>query len=467
MQKSVKFSLFLALFLTVLHLAAQVQPVKYVFLFIGDGMALQQRIAAEQFSKATRGKGLIINAMPASGLTTTHSASSSVTDSAASGTAIACGTKTTNGVLGLDVNGKKLESVAEVAFKNGRKVAIISSVPINHATPAAFYAKQSHRSKYYAIGEEAIASNFDYFGGGGFLKSSDNGKTDLYALAAKSGYTVARTIPEARALKTGKGKIISTPYGASLPLAIDKTPEDLRLAFFVKQAIAHLGTEKPFFIMAEGGSIDSCGHANDGASNVRETLEFDDAVAVAYEFYKKHPKDTLIVVTGDHETGGMSLGCEARQQYEGGLVSKTRYSFNVVLAAKQTKSLYGIRKHFEELYAAGKLASWDMAKKEITAVSGLIFSGKSKGKSSTRKLSAKEEKLLKSIFEKEFAKDRKCDKLHRQIVDFVNAKAGIGWTTGSHTGIPLNTTAVGKNMEMFSNMYDNTDIAKRLKLMVK
>ena len=163
----------------------------------------------------------------------------------------------------------------------------------------------------------------------------------------------------------------------------------------------------------------------------------------------------------------MSLGCEARQQYEGGLVSKTRYSFNVVLAAKQTKSLYGIRKHFEELYAAGKLASWDMAKKEITAVSGLIFSGKSKGKSSTRKLSAKEEKLLKSIFEKEFAKDRKCDKLHRQIVDFVNAKAGIGWTTGSHTGIPLNTTAVGKNMEMFSNMYDNTDIAKRLKLMVK
>ena len=151
--------------------ATEIQPVKYVFLFIGDGMSFPQRQMAEAYVQKTENRRLKINAMPYQAITATHSANAYITDSAAAGTAIACGVKTNNGTLGLTPDGEQLESIAELAHKNGRKVGIITSVTINHATPAAFYAHNASRSSDYAIGLDLIASGFDYFGGGGVAKN--------------------------------------------------------------------------------------------------------------------------------------------------------------------------------------------------------------------------------------------------------------------------------------------------------
>ncbi|MBR7106470.1 MAG: alkaline phosphatase, partial [Opitutales bacterium] len=152
---------------------AEMKPVKYVFLFIGDGMSIPQRMMAERYMQLSGQGGLAINAMKNQAITYTNSASSFITDSAASGTAIACGEKTRNGTIGLNAKGEKIESIAYVAQKAGKKVGIITSVTINHATPASFYGHNQSRSNYYNLGLDMIESGFDYFAGGGVNKNDD------------------------------------------------------------------------------------------------------------------------------------------------------------------------------------------------------------------------------------------------------------------------------------------------------
>ena len=161
------FYKFVAILLTAAFCAVGANAaVKYVFLFIGDGMSVPQRMMTEEFSREVNGGGLYINSMPFQAITTTRAFDSFITDSAASGTAIACGTKTRNGRLGVDADGKKLVSVAEVARDSGKKVGIITSVTLNHATPAAFYAHNDNRGNAYEIALDMLESGFDFFGGG-------------------------------------------------------------------------------------------------------------------------------------------------------------------------------------------------------------------------------------------------------------------------------------------------------------
>ena len=292
---------------------SNLKPVKYVFLFIGDGMSIPQRMAAEEFSMKNGNGKLFINSMPHQAVTKTSSANSFITDSAASGTAIACGEKTYNGAIGIASDRKrKLESVAEVAHKSGRKVGIITTVTINHATPASFYAHNTSRGNYYNIALDLINSNFEYFGGGGVAKYNDTKnkayKGNIYELAQKAGYTVAQGKNAIKAIPANAKKVLAAGYAGQMPYAIDRTENDMALADFVADAIKRLDNEKGFFIMAEGGKIDYSGHGNDAGTNIIETIDFDNAVKIAYEFAKKHPSETLIVVTGDHETGGFTLG---------------------------------------------------------------------------------------------------------------------------------------------------------------
>ena len=440
-----------------------IKPVKYVFLFIGDGMSIPQRMTAEEFSKKIGNGKLFINSMPYQAITTTSAANSFITDSAASGTAIACGEKTLNGVIGMAADRKrKLESIAEVAKKSGRKVGIISSVTITHATPASFYAHNASRGNAYDIGLDLVASDFDYFGGGGAErfndKKSKSYKGNIYDLAAKAGYTVAHGPKAIANIKPDAKKVFAVGAPGPLAYAIDRTPNDMALSYFVADAIKRLDNEKGFFIMAEGGKIDWVGHSNDAGTNIREVIDLDNAVKIAYEFAQKHPSETLIVVTGDHETGGLTLG-----------FAGTGYSSfieNIKYQKCSIEALYGKIRAFK---AKDKVTFEDI-KPVITENFGLIFPEDKKENSNKRMiLNAAEVKRIRNAFDRQFpnGKYKSGTSLTGEIVRIFNNKCSLGWTSGAHTALPVLTTAWGKNSEFFSNFIDNTDIAKSLKQAVR
>ena len=444
---------------------AGLKPVKYVFLFIGDGMSLPQRQLGEEFLRKTENRGLIINAMPYQAITTTHAAGDQfVTDSAAAGTAIACGVKTQNGVLGLDANGKRGESVAELALKNGRKVGILTSVTINHATPAAFYAHISSRGDSYDIGLDLIASNFHYFGGGGISGSNNRNAEkyhgDLYTLAQEAGYTVCRTAEQIHALEPGVEKVAAFGSTGDLPYAIDGNKAGLRLADFTKQAIELLDNPEGFFMMVEGGKIDFACHDNDAATAVREIVEFDDAVSVAFDFAKDRPdSDVLIVVTADHETGALTVSAE-----------RTSYYLYLNLLSKQKGSRSTLVSRTEKFVRDNKEeATFEKFKPLISEMCGLVFTDEGRWRRGDLNLTKEEMREL----ENDFAVSKKAilenqstgkDVVVRKMISLLNSKSGVSWNTGGHSALPVNTSVWGNQAQRFAlGIRENTDIAKLLK----
>ena len=304
---------------------------KYIFLFIGDGMGASHVAVTESYLSYKEGKlggeHLLMTQFPYYGMATTYSANKNITCSSAAGTAIACGVKTNNGTLGVDKDSVSVESVAAVLKEEGYKIGLLTTVPINHATPAAFYAHSVKRTDYYAISSEIPASGFDFFAGTGFLQfnGKDNDKESTEDFLERNGYTVSYGIEEFRKESVGKDKVVfcqaknrgkSAGYYVSDGLENTgvKSEEpgveltDATMAEMLELALEYLGDEEPFFIMGEGGIIDWASHENRTMSTVENVLDFDAAIKVAYEFYKQHPKETLIIVTADHETGGLTLG---------------------------------------------------------------------------------------------------------------------------------------------------------------
>ena len=304
---------------------------KYIFLFIGDGMGASHVAVTESYLSYKEGKlggeQLLMTQFPYYGMATTHSANRNITCSSAAGTAIACGVKTNNGTVGVDKDSVRVESIASMLKEEGYKVGLLTTVPINHATPAAFYAHSVKRTDYYGISCDIPASGFDFFAGTGFLQftGKDNDKESTEEFLERNGYTVSYGIEEFRKESVGKDKVVfcqaknrgkSAGYYVSDGLentgveseepGADMT--DATMPEMLELALEYLGDEKPFFIMGEGGIIDWASHENRTMSTVENVLDFDAAIKVAYEFYKKHPKETLIIVTADHETGGLTLG---------------------------------------------------------------------------------------------------------------------------------------------------------------
>ena len=438
----------------VLAAAAAGAPPKYIFLFIGDGMSTPQRMMADEFSRKSGHGQLAMNTLPFHATTRTCSASSLVTDSAAAATAIACGAKTMNGKLGVDPGNRRLESVAEVARKCGRKVGIVTSVTINHATPGGFYAHREHRSMGYAIGLDLIGSGFDYFGGGGLGKYADDRtakeyKGNLYDLAAKAGYKVVSTKAELLALKQGCGKVFARGADDALPYELDADGSVATLAEFTAKGIELLDNPKGFFMMIEGGSIDWCGHANEAAGNLTEVLGLDRAVRVALAFADKHPDETLIVVTGDHETGGMTLG-----------FAGTGYNLYMERLANQKCTVGEFARKLRAARAAKPDLDFEDAKKMLRDSFGFKFEGKG-----PMVLSSQEIDVLKAAFAKPPA--GKSEPLADAARIIMSNKAGVGWTSGAHTALPVLTTSRGVKAERFTGFIDNTDIARKLKEIIR
>ncbi len=301
-------------------LFAQENKPKYVFYFIGDGMGFDHVSITEYYlgykAKMRGSLPLCFSQFPVFGNAVTHSASNLITDSAAAGTALATGTKTKNGMIGVTSDSTALTSIATKIHNAGYRVGISSTVGINHATPAAFYGHSPSRNDYYSIAMEMCDTDFEFFGGGGIIDyNSKSRRRSVYNLMEKAGYTVAEGMKEFEKAKAkgeekimllqddGKGK-------SSFPYAIDMEESDMTHAELVSAAISHLydttGTQG-FFLMSEGGRIDWASHGNDTKATIEETISFSQAIEVAYNFYLEHPDETLIVVTADHETGGMTM----------------------------------------------------------------------------------------------------------------------------------------------------------------
>ncbi len=297
---------------------------KYVFLFIGDGMSFSSVSLAEAYLAQERGvignDPLAFTQFPVLGMATTYSASNPITCSSAAGTALATGTKTKNHMLGIAPDSTtRLVSIAYKAHDAGYKVGITSTVQLNHATPAAFYGHNVERNAYYEIGKELPLSGFEFFGGGGFLhvKGKNKNLPSLYEDVEKNGYVIARGIDEFEAKKGDKIMLTAKKnYDEVLPYALGRKEGDLTLAQVVDAAIRTVDNRKGFFIMAEGGKIDFAAHSNNTIGTITEIIDMDEAVKVALDFYSKHPKETLIVITADHETGGVSLGAKKGYVYD-------------------------------------------------------------------------------------------------------------------------------------------------------
>ena len=450
--------------------AAEAKNPKYIFLFIGDGMSIPQRMATDEYLRAKNLPTLEINKMPYSAVTTTRSANSLITDSAASGTAIACGQKVNNSALGVAPDGTILKSSAAVAKENGMKVGIITSVTLNHATPAAFYAHVQKRIQLYQIGLDLINSGFDFFGGGAISKHDDKTapefKGDILDLAKEKGYKVAKDRASIESLKKSDGKVIALANTKdALPYAIDD-PQSMRISEILSKAIEMLDNENGFFIMTEGGKIDWMCHANDAATIIKETIDLDKAVKVAVEFARKHPDETLIVITGDHETGGLTIG-----------FANTGYKLYLGLLENQKCSRSAFDGKLKNAFKKNPNATLDDLKPLITENFGLLFDESQKD--NPLYVNGEELKAMRDSMDREKIKQQKsknakakfkyekvANPLAAAVVRCLDNKAGLGWTSHAHTALPVYTTATGVGAERFHGTIDNTDIAKILKELI-
>ena len=504
MQKTVVLivALLLAVPMTASANWGQKSP-KYVFFFLGDGMSATQIQATEAYLTTFNGgdatvatdlaqsdNRLNMTQMSAAGMQMTYDSFALMTDSASSATAFSCGLKTRSGTIGMDAaKTMTFKSVAQLAKEQGKKVGVISSVSLNHATPAAMYAQVPSRNDYKGIALQAAESGYDFFGGGGFRNTDE--ETDAAFDAA--GYTLVNTFDGIMDLYENHiDKVIATnpvlQNSSAMPYAIDKSnqerfAENLTLAEITDVAISVLSTQprrqsvwnwgwnpwpnhghhnrdKGFFLFVEGGKIDWAGHANDAMANIGDTLDFDDAVGVALDFYNQHPNDTLIVVTGDHETGGMTIGH-----------ATTGYSayYEKLLDQKMSFTEFDISvlsAHKAEFGGANftSLESNAVAQEIMLEYFGLEYST----------LNEFQQEKLADAYEKSMTGDNGNSNDENRwlysgyepftvtITHVLNEIASIGWTSYSHTGVPVPLFAQGVQAETFFGFYDNTDVAKKI-----
>ena len=492
--------------------SGQAEPkAKYVFLFIGDGMGIAQRYAAELYASGNKAPAgperakLLMNSFPAQGLTTTNNLTSLIPDSASTATAIATGHKTASGIIGMDESGKvSYENIAETARNNRWKVGILSSASLDSATPAAFYAHVKNRRQTHDICLQLARCGFDYFAGGQFLAQRDGndpGRPDAIDTARQNGYTIAQGRAEVLSVKPGSGKVIAmsetVDRDAAMHFTIDRhlAEKQVTLAEFLSKGIELLENPEGFFIMVEGGKIDWACHANDAASSIHEVLALDEAVGRAYSFYEKHPAETLIVVTADHETGGMSLGfAGTRSSLSIEMLRSRQMSYSEFdrkleeyrkTRSPADSSLEDLMPLLKDAFGLYVPPSGEKSALENQAAQGRAEDATDEMKKAGREaelklqyslaLNDRELAILQDAFrqsmlgEKERSRDAGTyllygsrEPLSIKLTTILDNKAGLAWTTYSHTAAPVQTSAVGVGAQSFNGYYDQTDIYTKL-----
>ncbi|MBQ2127204.1 MAG: alkaline phosphatase [Bacteroidaceae bacterium] len=411
---------------------------KYIFYFIGDGMGPSHVLATELYQGELQGvigrpQKLVFTQFPESAFVTTFSASNGVTDSAASGTALSTGYKTSNGRIGTDAEGNDIYSVALHAKNNGMAVGIATTVCINHATPSAFYAHNISRNNYNDIAQWMLEADYDFYAGGD-AKCSNEQRNDLYGRAEKQGYAIARGYDDykAKSLNADKMMLYQKNVAEELPYAIDRTADDLTLAQITKAGIDFLSKKEKkngFFMMVEGGKIDYASHRDDAATMIHEVLDFNAAIAEAYEFYKKHKDETLIIVTADHETGGIVLG------YTG------EYKLNLKALETQKVSVDNLAAMLGSL----KVTTWGKVAEVVKENVGVEPRGNHNADEAVE--------MTHNL----------ASRIANEAIYDLNRKALVSWASGNHSGTFVPLFAIGEEADKFNGVIDNTDIPQIIK----
>ncbi len=472
---------------------------KYVFLFIGDGMGNIPVSAAEYYlgpDNGNEGNGqaeaqpLNFSQFPVIGLQNPTDADHYVPDSAATATAFGNGVKIDSNVIGLTPGfTEQTESVAEKAKNEGKSVGILSTVTLNHATPAAFYSNVEHRNNYYEIGEQMAKSGFDYFAGGSLgRRTGDNDdQKDLYEVMEENGYTVADTIEEFDAITADSGPVyapaatLSEADGSSMKYAMDRDEGEQSLQDMVAKGIEVLSTnENGFFMMTESGKIDWSEHANDAAATIKEVIDFQNAIQEAVDFYYEHPDETLIVVTADHPTGGFTVGN-----------SETGYDSYFHLIDNQKVS----QEEFDVLFDKAKEENPEMTFEDAIPLLeenfGFVFDLENteedvktfgeledaeEQESDLMLVTPYELQELKYAFEQSMLPYEKRNAGQTDIIKgyhsyeplsiaatrLVARKAGFAFTTVDHSPERVPVYAIGSGAAMFEGNFENVDIAYKL-----
>lgn len=478
---------------------------KYVFFFIGDGMGLSQVNSAENYLTELNGEikdpiKLTMSKFKTQGICTTQSLESFITDSAAAATALATGYKTVSGVVALDRTRKiKRKSIAKYAKESGMKVGIISSVYLDHGTPAAFYANQRSRNDYDQIATQLADSGFDFFGGG-FIRGrkAEGFDGNIFQYLEHKGYTLIKGREKFESWNDKNSKVFMFDKklnADALLYTLDTKNDDttLRLTDFTEKAIELLDNDNGFFIMIEGGKIDWASHANDGMSVIDDVIAMDNAVKSALNFANKHPNETLIVVTADHETGGMTVGFSGTKYktYMDKLANqKTSYElFNQEFAKYKMALQKKIKKRFNKVeypsvYELSELIEEHFGlilpdPERVKAIREARMQGDKKAREQIAMVITNNDAIqLQMALEKSLGKRAEpgedpyslygdYEPFTVKLVHLLNNNSGVGWTTFSHTGIPVPVYAHGVGAELFGGMQDNTDIPKKMMKIMK
>jgi len=432
---------------------------RYVFYFIGDGMGLSPVMTAQAYNRDVlkNDKPLQMLQFPVASWAMTYSANAPITDSAAAGTALSTGFKTKNGMVGMTPDTVSVTSIARQLKDEGWGVGIVTSVAADDATPSAFYAHVPYRKMFYDIDIAAAKSGYEFLAGAeiGGLKDKDGNPTDVEKVMAENGVQFIYGPDEISKIDSKRVLMVAKDcQPGNIGYTIDSIAGALTLPVITRTCLEHLEKNAPehFFMMVEGGNIDHALHANDGGAAVKEILNFDQALSIAYEFYLNHPDETLIVVTADHDTGGMNhvhsrIGLDnSLKVFDYQKVSKEKFS-------EYCKAMLNDRRIYR----------WEDMQEYLEENLGLF---------THIPVSDEQTENLRKMFDKTFEMRNSADQktlyasfnaFAVEVFKLFNEAAGTLFTTTGHSGNPVPVFAAGVGSDIFRNVNNNIDLPAKFR----
>ncbi|HEX9445614.1 MAG TPA: alkaline phosphatase, partial [Candidatus Binatia bacterium] len=434
--------------------AAAEPEAKYIFFFLSDGGGVTDMEIARIYSRVVLGEGLVvpdkIMKEGTLGLITTHAADSLTTDSAAAATAMTAGCKAKIGALGICDDGRIPKTAIELAKEKGLRGGLVTTSTIYDASPAAFAGHVASRKYYNLIVDQYLRLQPDLLLGGGrdqFLPKGRPGSgrkddKDMIAAFAQQGYAYVADRSELARARGSKLLGLFTLGEMSFELDRDKDKEP-SLSEMTQAAIKFLDRDnRGFMVFIENENTDTAGHLTDLASKIHAYREFDRSVGLAYEFYRRHPRETLILVTSDHDSGGVgfTLALEEPGSRDGKKVAATEQDLKKIASIS-----ISLRK-------AADILGPNPASDAVDRLMKDHFKGFTLAPDLKRMLLAKQVP----------ARNLYTDPVVMILGQMVANNTQAYWTAGGHTNQPVFVAALGAGAEMFRGYQDNTDFGRHL-----